>query len=64
MKIELEYNNLTIHIDAKDLTSSLDAILVASAVLTQTQKLGYGTPNVKMDMKLDDRTRLSNIDKP
>ena len=49
MKIILTYNKLKVKIEAEGLDASLDSIIVASAILTETAKLHYGNPSVEMD---------------
>lgn len=49
MKIKLTYNNLTVTIEAKGLSGSVDAIMIGSAVLTKTTELECGKPKLEMD---------------
>ena len=51
MKIKIEFNNLTIEIEAKTRETVFDAFLAGSATLKELQSLGYGKPKVTMDME-------------
>jgi len=51
MIITLTYNKITVTFKAEGLDASLDIIVLASAVLTESRKLHYGNPQVEMDTR-------------
>lgn len=54
MKIKLEYNNLTITIEADSLETICDAVITGGEVLQTLKKLGYGYPKVTWDQDVKD----------
>ena len=53
MKIKLEYNNLTITIEATTVETTLDAMLAGTAVLEALKREGHGNPKFEWDMSID-----------